>query len=113
MVKYFSGYDLYKNYVGVSKPCCPLCEQVLSCLGYEFRGTHGLIRLPLFQWKVPVYLDEKSCSCLFHFLEIYTKLNPALNISILNPEMQHAKPKTCKTLSEEEIKQLKVKCQQR
>lgn len=76
-----SKYILFENYIGVSKLCCPLCDQVLSKLGYYYRGSHGHMKPSITQWKVPNDLDPESQSCLFNFLNAYFK---TLDIPVIN-----------------------------
>jgi hypothetical protein len=57
-----------------------LCDQVLSKLGYYYRGSHGYVKPSMTQWKVHNDLPE-SKSCLFNFLNAYFK---TLNIPVIN-----------------------------
>jgi len=58
-----------------------LCDQVLSKLGYYYRGSHGYVKPSMTQWKVHNDLDPESKSCLFNFLNAYFK---TLNIPVIN-----------------------------
>ncbi len=98
-----SKYVLFENYIGVSKICCPLCDQLLSNLGYFYRGTHGYIKPAIAQWKVPYELDLDCQSRLFSFLKEYLK---NLNIDkidnlLVNQNQTQIKPNSNNRLIQE------------
>jgi hypothetical protein len=45
--------NFLNNYIGVSKLCCPFCQQLLNLFGLKYRGSHDrLIRTTRKNWKI-------------------------------------------------------------
>lgn len=42
---------------------------MLSCLGYQFRGSHNKLKPSIDYWNVPGYIENDKRECLFNFLK--------------------------------------------
>jgi len=58
-----------RNYIGISKLCCYICDQVLNYLAIDHRGTHG--KLYLNKYCFPENLDLQCITQIISNIEAY------------------------------------------
>jgi hypothetical protein len=73
--------NILNNYVGVSKLCCPFCQQLLNLFGLKYRGSHNRLTLSTRKnWKID-YNEHVALNNMIRFEEWLNNLDDKIKDS--------------------------------